>query len=191
MTRIDMPDVDDVPAPSREILTAILATGQARILNLQAGMALSPATLATYWVMRRTLTEHTTLDSRTRFAVMLATAAANETSYTTKLNTTLALRAGWSPEDIALLRQATAPGDPKLSSLLLLAQKVVRERGRVDDDDWRDALANGWEPAQLLEATAHVALVLFMDLIANLLELDDEVVATSQPSPPTPDQRSA
>jgi alkylhydroperoxidase/carboxymuconolactone decarboxylase family protein YurZ len=191
MTRIDMPDFDDLPAPSREILTAILATGQARILNLQAGMALSPATLATYWVMRRTLTEHATLDPRERFAVMLAAAAANETSYTTKLNITLALRAGWSPEDIPLLQQATAPGDPKLSSLLLLAQRVVREYGRVDDDDWRDALANRCESAQLLEATTHVALVLFMDLIANLLELDDEVLSAPQSTPPTPDQRSA
>jgi alkylhydroperoxidase/carboxymuconolactone decarboxylase family protein YurZ len=183
MTRIDMPDFDDLPAPSREILTAILATGQAKILNLQAGMALSPATLATYWAMRRALTENATLDPRTRFAVMLATAAADETSYTTKLNVNLALRAGWSPEDIPLLQHGTAPGDPKLSCLLLLARQIVREYGRVDDADWQAALANGWEPAQLLEAATHVALVLFMDLIVNLLELDDEVRPEPQSTP--------
>jgi alkylhydroperoxidase/carboxymuconolactone decarboxylase family protein YurZ len=192
MSRIALPDLSDVPAPSREILTAILATGQAKILNLHAGMAVSPATLATYWAMRRTLTEHATLDPRTRFAVMLATAAADETSYTTKLNITLALRAGWSPEDIPLLQHGMVPGDPKLSSLLLLARQIVREYGRVDEADWQEALANGWEPAQLLEATTHVALVLFMDLVVNVLELKDEVPAAEQSTPPlTPDQRSA
>jgi alkylhydroperoxidase/carboxymuconolactone decarboxylase family protein YurZ len=183
MTRIDMPDFDDLPAPSREILTAILATGQAKILNLQAGMALSPATLATYWAMRRALTENATLDPRTRFAVMLATAAADETSYTTKLNVTLALRAGWSPEDIPLLQHGTAPGDPRLSGLLQLARQIVDGSGRVDDAEWREALDIGWEPAQLLEAATHVALVLFMDLIVNLLELDDEVRPEPQSTP--------
>ncbi len=182
MTRIDLPEHADLPMASRDILNEIVEAGQNKIINLQTGMAISTTTLAAYWAMRKAVTEHATLPPKTRFAIMLATAAADESDYSQRLNTHLALDAGWTAEEVLALQKGTAPGDPRLTSLLRLTQQAARTHGRVTDSTWSAARDSGWEPCQLLEAITHVALVGFVDLVTNLLELDPDGVPSPVPA---------
>jgi len=174
MPRIDIPDLDTLPSTSRTILQEIRDTGQP-VADLHVALAMSEPALAAYWAMRKAITAHGTLPDRTRFAVQLAASAAGGGPYTRTVNAMLAARAGWSTGEIAAIHQGAVPDDAQLTTLLHLTQQAARHRGRIDERTWQGARRYGWSPAELLEALTLVALVLFVDLVANTFELVPDV----------------
>ncbi|MBV9174110.1 MAG: VOC family protein [Chloroflexi bacterium] len=123
--------------------------------------------------MRQALDDHGTLDRKTRTAILLTTAAADECAYTVALNATIAQQAGWDERETLALRTAPA-ADPKLASLLAVAGQSARNRGRVEEATWQSARVAGWTDAELAEAFGFVGLAQYVDSFINFAETEPD-----------------
>ena len=173
MTRIPVPD--EVPAASKELLEWIMKTQPTgKVLNMQAQLAVAPATLAGYVALRRTTEEHGTLDPRTRTAVLAMSGAALGVPYVERLTARIASSAGWQPDEIVRLTEGLGSGDEKLDSLLGVLGQAGKNLGLVDDAAWERAAHNGWTPEQLTESFAYFSIALYMAYFTNFAatELD-------------------
>ena len=179
MPRIDIPELENLPPISQTILQEIRDTG-GPVADLHVALAMSEPALAAYWAMRQAVTAHGALPERTRFAVQLAASATGGSPYTRAVNAMLADRAGWSTGEIAAIHQGTVPDDAHLTALLHLTQQAARHRGRIDERTWQAARRQGWSAAALLETLTLVTLVLFVDLVANTLDLVPDVPRRSE-----------
>lgn len=135
----------------------------ARVLALQGQLAEAPATLDAYISIRKAIEEHATLDRATRFAIQLTVSSTQQSDYSLAINTMLAVRAGWSGEDIAALRAGAFSRDAKLASLLAVVREAATNDGAVESDTWADAVDAGWSPAELVEALACIARTVFVN----------------------------
>ena len=119
MTRIPVPALDEIPTASKELLEWIMQTPlTGKVLNMQAQLAIAPATLAGYVALRRTTEEHGTLDPKTRTAVLAMSGAALGVPYVRRLTARIASSAGWRPDEIVRFTEGLGSGDEKLDSLL-------------------------------------------------------------------------
>ena len=105
MTRIPSHSVADAPEASRALLDEMIQfSPTGRPLNMHAQMAHAPAVLTAYVSLRRATAQLGTLDQPLRPALMLAAATADGSEYAQAVISALALRSGWSPDDVAALR---------------------------------------------------------------------------------------
>ena len=175
MTRIPVPTTDEIPTVSRELLEWIMQTPlTGKVLNMQAQLAVAPATLAGYVSLRRTTEEYGTLDPKTRTAVLAMGGAALGVPYVVRLTARIAASAGWRPEEIASFTEGHGSGDEKLDSLLGVVGDAGRNLGGVDDDVWRRAMDDGWTPEQMVESFAYFSIAMYTAYFVNFAatELD-------------------
>jgi hypothetical protein len=175
MTRIPVPANDEIPTASKELLEWIGQTQPTgKVLNIQAQLAVAPATLAGYVALRRTIEEHGTLDPKTRTAVAAMSGAALGVPYVERLTARIASGAGWQPDEIVRFTEGLGSGDEKLDSLLGVVDDAGKNLGLVDDDTWERAAHNGWTPEQLAELFAYFSIVVYMAYFTNFAatELD-------------------
>jgi alkylhydroperoxidase/carboxymuconolactone decarboxylase family protein YurZ len=153
------------------------------LFNLHAQMAPAPALLGAYLGVRRALEELSTLNLKTRSAIMVTVSAADDAEYALAVNTVVATRAGWTPWQIAGIR-AGLVGDAKLKALLDVAREAALDFGRVQDATWAMALKVGWTEAELAEAFTSVALTLFVDYFVHFAQtpLDVPLPGTFRPA---------
>jgi hypothetical protein len=175
MTRIPVPALDEIPTASKELLEWIMQkplTG--KVLNMQAQLAVAPATLAGYVALRRTTEEHGTLDPKTRTAVLAMSGAALGVPYVERLTARIALSAGWQPDEIVRFTEGLGLGDEKLDSLLGVVGDAGKNLGLVDDAAWERAAHNGWTPEQLTESFAYFSIAVYTAYFTNFAatELD-------------------
>jgi hypothetical protein len=174
MTRIPVPALDEIPTASKERLEWIMKTPlTGKILNMQAQMAVAPATLAGYVALRRTTEEHGTLDPKARTAVLAMSGAALGVAYVERLTARIASSAGWQPDEIVRFTEGGS-GDEKLDSLLGVVSDAGKNLGLVDDAVWERAAHNGWTPEQLVEAFAYFSIAVYTAYFTNFAatELD-------------------
>jgi catechol 2,3-dioxygenase-like lactoylglutathione lyase family enzyme len=119
-----------------------------------------------------------TLDRKSRSAILLSVAAAEDVHYTMALNSAIAAQAGWSESEILDLR-AGHTDDPRLAALLAVVRALTRSIGRVDAATWHAARTAGWSEDQLAEAFAFAGLTHYVDAFANFArsELDSAFAA--------------
>jgi hypothetical protein len=175
MTRIPVPAIDEIPPASRELLEWIMQTPlTGKVLNMQAQLAVAPATLAGYVALRRTTEEHGTLDPKTRTAVLAVSGAALGVPYVERLTARIASAAGWQPEEIARFTQGLGSGEEKLDSLLAVVGAAGKNLGVVGDAAWERAAHNGWTPEQLTESFAYFSIAVYTAYFTNFAgtELD-------------------
>jgi hypothetical protein len=175
MTRIPVPALDEVPTASKELLEWITQTQpSAKVLNIQAQLAVAPAALAGYVALRRATEYHGTLDPKTRTAVLAMSGAALDVPYVQRLTARIASSAGWQPDEIVRFTAGLGSGDEKLDSLLDVVGGAGKNLGLVDDAAWERAALNGWTPEQLAESFAFFSIALYMAYFANFAatELD-------------------
>jgi hypothetical protein len=175
MTRIPVPALDEIPTASKELLEWITQTQPTgKILNMQAQLAVAPATLAGYIALRRVTEEHGTLDPKTRTAVLAMGAAALGVPYVERLGARTAASGGWQPEEIVRLTEGHGSGDEKLDSLLAVVAEAGKNLGVVDDAAWEHAAHSGWTPEQLTESFAYFAIAVYTAYFTNFAatELD-------------------
>jgi len=175
MPRIPVPALDEVPPASKELLEWIVQkqpTG--KVINMQAQLAVAPATLAGYVALRRTTEEHGTLDQRTRTAVLAMSGAALGVPYVERLTARIASAAGWQPDEIVRFTEGLGSGDERLDSLLAVVGEAGKNVGLVDDTAWKRAAHNGWTPEQLVEAFAYFSIAVYSAYFTNFAatELD-------------------
>lgn len=175
MTRIPVPDIDEIPAASKELLEWIMQTPlTGKVLNMQAQLAVSPATVAGYVSLRRATEEHGTLDPKTRTAVLAMSGAALGVPYGERLTARIAAAAGWLPDEIVCLTNGLGSGDEKLDSLLGVVGDAGKNLGIVGDATWERAAHDGWTPEQLTESFAYFAIAVYTAYFTNFAatELD-------------------
>jgi hypothetical protein len=175
MTRIPVPALDEVPTASKELLEWIMQTQPTgKVLNMQAQLAVAPATLAGYVALRRATEEHGTLDPKTRGAVLAMSGAALGVPYTERLTARIASAAGWQPDEIVRFTAGLGSGNEKLDSLLAVVGDAGKNLGLVDDAAWKRSVRNGWTPEQLAESFAFFSIALYMAYFTNIAatELD-------------------
>jgi hypothetical protein len=175
MTRIPVPALDEIPTASKELLEWIRQTPlTGKVLNMQAQLAVAPATLAGYVALRRTTEEHGTLDPKTRTAVLAMSGAALGVPYVERLTTRIASSAGWQPDEIVRFTEGLGSGDQKLDALLGVVGDAGKNLGVVDDAAWERAAQHGWTPEQLTEAFAYFSIALYTAYFTNFAatELD-------------------
>src|SRR5262252_4554712 len=114
MTRIPSHSVADAPEASRALFEEMIQfSPTGRPLNMHAQMAHAPAVLTAYVSIRRATAQLGTLDPPLRSALMLAAATADGSEYAQAVISTLALRAGWSQDDVQALRAGRDVGNAK------------------------------------------------------------------------------
>ena len=175
MTRIPVPALDEVPTASKESLEWIMQTPlTGKVLNMQAQLAVAPATLAGYVALRRTTEEHGTLDPKTRTAVLAMSGAALGVLYVERLTARIASSAGWQPDEIVRFTEGLGSGDEKLDSLLDVVADAGKNLGLVDNAAWERAAHNGWTPEQLAESFTFLSIAVYMAYFTNFAatELD-------------------
>jgi hypothetical protein len=175
MTRIPVPAFEEIPTASKELLEWIMQTPlTGKVLNMQAQLAVAPATLAGYAGLRRSTEEHGTLDPKTRTAVLAMSGAALGVLYVERLTARIASSAGWQPDEIVRFTEGLGSGDEKLDSLLDVVGDAGKNLGLVDDAAWDRAAHNGWTPEQLAESFAYFSIAVYSAYFTNFAatELD-------------------
>jgi alkylhydroperoxidase family enzyme len=178
MTRIPSRSVEDAPEASRPLLQEMIRfspTGQ--LLNMHAQMAHAPAVLTAYVSLRRATAQHGTLDQPVRSALMLAAATVDGSEYAQAVTSALALRSGWTQDQVAALREGKAVGDAKIDALAGLVREAAASHGRVSDHTWQQALARGWDDQQLAEAFAYLGLTVFTSYFLNYAATELDIPA--------------
>lgn len=176
MTRIPVPAIDEIPPASTALLEWIMQTPlTGKVLNMQAQLAVAPATLAGYVGLRRTTEEHGTLDPKTRTAVLAMGGAALGVPYVERLTARIALSAGWKPEEIVRFTAGHGSGDEKLDSLLGVVGDAGKNLGVVDDATWQRAAHDGWTPEQLVESFAYFSIAVYAAYFTNFAATEVDV----------------
>lgn len=135
--------------------------------------------LAAYAGIQAAIAEHGSFDPRTREAIALAVAHADDCGYCQAAHTAGGQRAGLSLEE-TLAARFGQPIDPKLDALLAVARQAVTRVGEVDEATWQHAIDAGWSVEELAE--------LFAYLIANMFtNYFNHYVGTELDFPPAPD----
>jgi AhpD family alkylhydroperoxidase len=190
MPRIPVHTIDSAPPMVRPILRT-LRNRHGKIFNLTGELAHSPAALAMQVGMEEALTAHATFDVKTREAVSLAVSAANDCIYSQSAHTVAAQAAGWSSDDILMIRSGTVELDPALDALLAVAREIATQRGAVSSVTWHHALDAGWTDAELTELFAHVMMIMFTNYFNHYAETDLDWPPMAQPPAEPPGQAAS
>jgi uncharacterized peroxidase-related enzyme len=169
MSRLTIPNRDDVPEASKPILDAV--NKQLGVVpNMFRLFATSPAALNGLTSLSGALNKP--LDVKTREGIALAVAQVNGCSYCLSAHTYLGLNlAKISPEEIALNRRGSS-SDPKADAAVHFAAKVTEARGHVSDADLAGVRKAGYSEAQVLEIVGLVAENVFTNFVNEVAQTD-------------------
>src|SRR5215471_14979916 len=180
-SRFPVHTLESAPVATQSVLDVLAQRSPipGQPINLHAQMAHSPSVLLSYMGMRQALEDNaTTLDRKTRSAILLTVASADETGYTIALNSSIATQAGWNEAELRALR-AGQLDDAQLTALLAVVQALVRDVGRVDQGTWQAAHTAGWSDDQLAEAFAFAGLAHYVDAFANFAQSELDLPFTA------------
>ena len=169
MSRTVIPARDDAPMESQATLNAIAK--QLRFVpNLFRTASISPNALTGLINLRSAI--FSALDTRTLARIALAVSQVNECPYCISLHTYLGMNfGGLSPTEMLLNRKGTS-GNEKAKILVAFVQKVMRERGKVTDEDLQSMRKSGYTDAQIIEVVTASVYYLFTNLINNVFDTD-------------------
>jgi uncharacterized peroxidase-related enzyme len=169
VSRIAIPARDDAPIESQTMLNTIAK--QLRFVpNLFRTVSTSPDALAGLINLKAAISG--ALDARTLARIALAVSQVNECRYCLSLHTYLSVNySGLSPAEMILNRRGTS-GNPKARVLVAFVQKVMRERGKVMDEDLQSMREIGYSDVQIIEVVTASVYYLFTNLINNVFDTD-------------------
>jgi hypothetical protein len=176
LSRIPLQTLEGAPDESRALLESIVRTSPTgQPVNMQAQMAAAPAVLSGYLSLRQATEEHGTLDPKTRSSVMAVAGAALDVPYVEAITALLAVRAGWTPDEVIRFSDGLGTMDEKLDLLLDVVADAVGNLGRVEESTWSRAVAAGWTAEQLADAFAYVAIAIYLAYFVNFAATEVDV----------------
>ncbi len=158
MPKIPPVDRGSATPETIEILSAV-EKKMGMVPNLISTMALSPAVAKAYLGFSQALGGGS-LPARLREQISLVVGEANSCGYCVSAHTVLGKATGLDDEGVMAARNGES-SDAKEQAALGFAQKVVSERGRVDDDAVERLREAGYNDGEICEVVANVALNLF------------------------------
>ncbi len=109
-----------------------------------------------------------TLTGAQRQTLLLTNAVANGCAWAVAFHSTLALKEGADPADVAAIRERRLPKDAKLAALSSLTRALIETRGHLDPRDI-DAFVNaGFGHDQVLEVIAGLAISVMANYAGNI-----------------------
>ena len=160
------PSIEAAPEPSRPLLEAVKAQ-LGVVPNMFRLIANSPATLEGYLGLNQSLSKGR-LDRKTRERIALAVAEFDGCSYCLSAHTYLGKRLALDDVEISANRHG-ASNDQKADAAVRFAVKLVRERGRVSEEDLNQVRSAGYSDGEIVEIVGHVALNTFTNYLNEAL----------------------
>ncbi len=177
MSRIPTPaTIEDAPAAAQPLLQAVQKQ-LGVVPNLFRLVATSPAALEGYLGLNGALGRGA-LPAATRERIALAVAQINGCDYCLSAHTYLGKNLAKLDEAEMAANRTGASNDPKADAAVRFAAKIVRQRGRVAEDDLRAVKLAGYDDAQLIEIVLHTALNTLTNYVNEVFatEIDFPVV---------------
>jgi uncharacterized peroxidase-related enzyme len=169
MSRLVIPDLDDVPAASKAILDAVQRQ-LGVIPNMFRLLASSPAVLQGFTANNAALAK--ALDVKTRERIALAVAQVNRCDYCLSAHSFLGLNlAKLAPEEVALNRKGES-SDAKANAAVHFATKIVRERGQIGGEDLTAVRDAGFSDSQIIEIIAVTVENIFTNMLNVVADTD-------------------
>jgi AhpD family alkylhydroperoxidase len=176
----------DTAPPASQPLLRDLQAGLGLVPNLAATMAESPQLLGGFLSTREIQSRGTFTPGEVQ-VLSLTNAYENGCGYCMALHSALALKEGVAPASVAALRAGRSPDEPRLAALSALSRRLVRERGRIRDEDMTAFLAAGYTRAQALEVVLGIAVSIQANFAHHLTQCPlDEVFAAQRWSDAAP-----
>ena len=167
MTRVPIPDRDDAPPESQEMLNAVAR--QLRFVPaLFRAASISPEALTGLTQLSGAMSR--AFDARTLARIALAVSQVNECKYCLSLHTYLGMNFGKPSPDEMLRNRWGDSTDAKSTALVMFVRKLVETRGKVVDSELQMIRDAGFDDAQIIEIVAASAYFIFMNLINNVFD---------------------
>ena len=167
MSRVTIPDRDDAPMESQEMLNAV-----ARRLRFVPALfrtaSISPDALTAMIQLQSAISR--ALDARTLARIALAVSQVNECKYCLSLHTYLGMNFGKLSPDEMLRNRRGYSFDTKTTALVMFVQKVVEMRGNVVDSELKMIRDAGFDDAQIIEILTASAYFVFTNFINNVFD---------------------
>lgn len=177
MSRLAIPtSLEAAPAASQTLLQAVKKQ-LGVVPNLFRLVSNSAAALEGYLGLSGALGKGK-LPAQTRERIALAVAEINGCDYCLSAHIYLGKNLAHLDDAEMTANRSGASNDPVADAAVRFAAKVVRERGRVSDEDVRAVKMAGYDDAQIIEIVQHVALntwTNYINLVAET-EIDFPVV---------------
>ncbi len=157
-------------APEAAALFAAIKGKVGMVPNLYRVAANQPKVLAAMLGLSETLSGGA-FDARTREAIALAVAGANECDYCASAHA--AISAGLKvPPAVVDAHLAGRSDDPRLAAILRLALVIVAAKGMVAESDLDAARAGGLSEADIVETVANVVANIFTNYLNHVAGTD-------------------
>jgi len=160
--------IESAPEGSKPALAG-LRQAFGLIPNLAATMANSPP-LVNSFVSAFGQFAAGTFTGAERQILLLSNAVANSCAWAVVFHSTMALKEGADPDDVAAVRRGELPDEPRLAELSRLTRTLIDKRGHLGTADAEKFLAAGYERAQLLEVVTGVAISTLANYTGNIAD---------------------
>lgn len=164
MDRIKLLTKEEAPAGSKETLSNIEGK-MGKVINIFKAMSNSPAVLKNYFAINDALAEKT-IDNATAERIAIRIAAINECPYCLAAHSYLA-KSLLSEEEIKTVRKEKS-SDKKAQAALDFSEKIMKNAGKVSDEEFEAIKSAGYKDGEILEIAAIVALNFFTNLVNNI-----------------------
>jgi uncharacterized peroxidase-related enzyme len=169
MARLTQISDSDAGAQAASLFTAIRGK-VGMVPNLYRVAANQPAVLAGMLGLNETLAGGN-FDTRTREAIALAVAGANECDYCASAHAAISAGLKVAPEAVEA-HLAGRSDDPRTGAILKLAKAIVAARGLVSDGDLAAARTAGLTEADIVETVANVVANIFTNYLNHVAGTD-------------------
>jgi len=169
MPRLNAVDPDTATSDAKVLLDAV----QSKIgmtPNVLRTLANAPSALKAYLGVGEALAEGT-FDARTREAIALTVAGANDCDYCASAHAAVSKSLKIDDDEIAA-RLAGRSDDASLDALLVFARNVVEKRGFVDDADLAAVRTAGHGDGVIVEAIANVTANILTNYVNHVAQTD-------------------
>lgn len=160
--------IDTAPEGSKRALET-LHQAFGMVPNLAATMAGSPP-LVNSFVAAFGQFAGGSFTAAERQILLLSNAVANSCAWAVAFHSTMALKEGADPEDVAAIRRGQLPREPRHAALSRLTRTLIDKRGHLGAADAEAFRAAGFGQAQLLEVVTGVAVSTLANYTGNIAD---------------------
>lgn len=161
---------NDAASPATQELFGAIQKKVGVVPNVYRVVGNQPAALKALLTFGEAL-EGGSFDAKTREAIALASAGANQCDYCASAHTAISKNLKVDDAEINA-RLKGASSDQKLSAILAFATAVIDERGFVTDAQLQTARDAGLSDAEIVETIANVVQNLFTNYINHVAQTD-------------------
>lgn len=178
MTHFRIHTIDTAPEGSKPSLQA-LQKNFGFIPNAAATMAGSPA-LINAFIGAFGGFHSGAFNEAEKQTLLLTNAVTLRCAWTTAFHSTLALKTGVAPADVAAMRDRQLPADPKLAALSALARVLIDGKGHGADAAIERFIGAGYASTQVLDVVAGIAVSTMAALTATMARTPTEDLFKAQ-----------